>query len=66
MNALVEVTAALFYLLQDSNVMKEKSSITLHSFFGNAQVSKCIQTSNEIISDVEQFKTDGIYREFTL
>ncbi|XP_025152683.1 histone-lysine N-methyltransferase PR-Set7 [Harpegnathos saltator] len=46
---------------RDSNVdvMKEKSSATLvHYLFGNARVPKCVQTSNEIISDIEQFKTD--------
>ncbi|XP_012223752.1 histone-lysine N-methyltransferase set-1 [Linepithema humile] len=46
---------------QDSyaKVTKAKSPMSItHYLFKNAQVPICVQAKNEIISDVEQFKTD--------
>ncbi|XP_032684278.1 histone-lysine N-methyltransferase PR-Set7 isoform X1 [Odontomachus brunneus] len=45
---------------QDSNgdIMKEESPSLVRYFFENAIVPKYVSTINEIISDVEQFKTD--------
>lgn len=59
----IYTTAVLFYLLQNSNVevTKGKSLVSLaHYLFGNVQAVSTCEAKNKAISDVEQFKTDGI------
>lgn len=58
-----EITVALFYLFQNSNeeVTKEKGAVSLaYYLFRNVQVVSTCEVKDKVISDVEQFKTDGI------